>query len=1011
MNRFLQIMMLGLMLTAVTTTPASATDIYIFGENVNDRCWEFAQQDAKMTETSPNVYEWDGSVLGARFMFNDGTLDNNYLEGTEIIANIGAPDYDGNPVLDEPFTVCADPNAVNISFPYSFTLYYPHVVLDLNSMTVCVSTDAKYYLYGFVSENEFHDEWSFKKDEESGLYRLSRAYFPPIPNGSFHSFFILSNGYQEKYGGNHSDTPYYYLMLEPATTYKLSTDSDNKCLGIDHSGIYDIYFDPINSTIRTELVEEIINHYDFKLIVTHTDGTRESHDIKEHRGLNSCTAGVVKLSPGDELLLSDDNGYVYGLTESTAILSTENPNHTLNLFTPSNPSIANTLKSELDGLYNVILDFSTDSVLLHVESLNYGTFKFQFGDDMRTLPLEPTEESDKYSLTAIHLTPGVRFALINDDRQYFAADSGNPIIISDSDLDCELRYWDGSQDWYADYAYSTLDGYYDIIIRFDNDKAFLSFEKGDDIDFDLRALKLKVHDIKRYPLLYYPTEVNDFTAVYKGIELHDGERILLESEQGTDFGLRSLTSITPENKEVTMEDSYSYYLPISIDGTYDISVTFNKEYSEAYMVFNEPEMPQEVKFYEGDLYLVGDVNHWKPDDEKYHMTCVEPGIYEWNGDMLSSGFRIDGGSGNHYFPNTNLYLSLGSIYDDIIDPCENREKLLEINTPYQIKIGGQQIYLGNKNDFQFREGDYIKNVRVILNLHDMTLLVTGDHCIAPIDLTTVKVMLTDKSTSHSITPTPQLTAEGLAFENIRLDGTYYQFISASDARTGTSTYALLPWGYYPEITTGNLEIDVYSSRYYQEAMVWVQVCLKGVYTMFVTFNEDYTRASVRYEKVAELESYINISMENGYTHSISGAYGEVTEVSVATNDEYWGIAGYTINGEVVMFENLQPTCKQVLTFGAADTHIVYHTEYLGECKAIAGTTGTVEFDNAITITKIPDGVEIRNIEVGEEIAVYTLGGHLVGLFKATDPEMTIRLENNQSFIVRAGKVAAKVMMQ
>ena len=108
--------------------------MYVIGSNVNGMVWSVGEESAQMTYTAEGVWEWDGDLLGAEFKFNDGSWDGNY--------NIGSA-TDQELVLGIPYSVANSNMSTNIILSKNIEeVLNPHVVLDLNTMTVTVTGGA-----------------------------------------------------------------------------------------------------------------------------------------------------------------------------------------------------------------------------------------------------------------------------------------------------------------------------------------------------------------------------------------------------------------------------------------------------------------------------------------------------------------------------------------------------------------------------------------------------------------------------------------------------------------------------------------------------------------------------------------------------------------------------------------------------------------------------------------------------------------------------------------------------
>ena len=155
----------SLLLAAAALLTASSTfaaDLYIVGANINGSEQWGPGSDNKMTETSTNVYEWTGTVLGSSFKFNNGGWDTPEY-------NIGTS---GDKLtLNEPFKYFADANSTDIAFNGLKEVQNPKVVLDMTAGTVTVtgegvaSEDDGTFAYYIVGDNANGHNWSVKEED------------------------------------------------------------------------------------------------------------------------------------------------------------------------------------------------------------------------------------------------------------------------------------------------------------------------------------------------------------------------------------------------------------------------------------------------------------------------------------------------------------------------------------------------------------------------------------------------------------------------------------------------------------------------------------------------------------------------------------------------------------------------------------------------------------------------------------------------------------------------------
>lgn len=543
------------------------------------------------------------------------------------------------------------------------------------------------------------------------------------------------------------------------------------------------------------------------------------------------------------------------------------------------------LSANLNGTYDITLDPSVPSVLFEEKrgdtpAINYGEFAFVCGGISKVAwSMAPTEVLNQYVARNIPLGPDSYFYLY-DWTNAFVLFGGNSFVTPDQTA--ELYYWtpESGEPYVYFMGCDGFDGLYDVTIDFDGTIAKLQFEKTGDLVFNPETVQL--HE-QSYGGMSLPAEVEGHTAIYKNITLHDYNGygfVFGDYRTGRTFGAATdEVVITPDNlrAEIIGEGVVYYVMVNDLDGEYDIALKYNEDFTAATMTLSKSDLSQEEFYaqYSGDLYLYGNCTRWEHGVPEYKMTCVEPGIFEWSGEELIYGFGFSAGTENSVDLSTGYSLDFRSPYDSDQEP-------VIVGMPYP-------VVAGYGYSFGFENYGIVSNPKLVLNLRDMTLLVTQEE---------------DPAT------------------------------------------------------------------------------------------------------------YLNVVLENGASFSMSANPGEEREVSISTNDPYWGIFGYNLYGygwDVYLDGGPVPVLNLTLVL-EGPTELLCYLKYTGECKVLNGTVGVVEFDNEVTITRVPDGVEIRNVGVGEQVAVYTLSGQLITLATAQSDSLTVNLQKGETYIVRVGSVAAKVLM-
>ncbi|MDE6010634.1 MAG: hypothetical protein K2F87_04200 [Muribaculaceae bacterium] len=136
--------------------------------------------------------------------------------------------------------------------------------------------------------------------------------------------------------------------------------------------------------------------------------------------------------------------------------------------------------------------------------------------------------------------------------------------------------------------------------------------------------------------------------------------------------------------------------------------------------------------------------------------------------------------------------------------------------------------------------------------------------------------------------------------------------------------------------------------------------------------------------------------------------GEEAEITMAANDEFWGIAGYVLNDVEETFENPVKTYTAKFTVEAQNS-INFLPEYFGICEIMDGTDEVVNLEGGIQVKRTAEGVEITGLSVGTPIVVYSVNGQLIRQETAHNETVSVTLEKGATYVVRAGEVAVKVL--
>lgn len=987
--------------------PDSNPDLYVFGANVNESYWEYAAPQAKMTEVSTGVYEWDGDVLGYSFRINDGSSNYGFIPGTEIIANIGSNGSPLNP--GEPYYFSNGENVLSIGFAGDCVeVQNPHVRLDLNEGTIVVtgtplsSSEVVPVLYLRGSFNDWGtpDDYRMTRDDETGIYTLKSI---TIPQGDY-EFKIGSKDWRYQYGPSVWD-----VNLVPGDSfpvvYNITVNEELYNIQAYLGGTYDVTLDPNNLTLlftKTGSVTPTINYSEFRL---YCGGQyKEEYPIEATDVENRYIAHSVPMTDYCYFYLFSYNGYQY---YQYYALGSEEP--------PVTPDDTATLHyfdyysgmdylwylgcDGFDGLYDVTIDFNGEDAEL--------TFK-RTGDlifDPRQVIFvnyNPTDET-YWSLGFPAMTDGhtaiYKNICLSGEEYFFFSDIPSGKSFGQSSEDIQTLSPDNmSIDVLLDGPTSIIpvtgfEGVYDLTLVYNEDfsraTATLSSQVLPDV---ITAYEGDLYIVGAGNDWLCGDPAYKMTCLEPGLYEWSGDSLYTDFKfnggdwdgmfPGTDIyidlgGYRypSNTDLDPGEPYNLTFQGYDIRFADGIEALENVKVTLDLR-EMTLLVTGEQEVPK-LDLDNMVMYI--------PDHGTYSGTTTENGVAYTNIPFYPGySYVLFACEGTNFGWPENL--------DGLHVVTDESPSTLIVRNPeafVSCTLDGLYNVLVEFNDTQ-TEGT-------------MTVIRVGDH--PAFDLSEMYLL-----NSNDEYYEPTVEGEGIVYHNVRVEPQMgFALGSVQDVFGWTELdVENVPW-----ITEENPETVLYSESMANDGQLYYAFAyMEGIFDVYVTFNADFTEATMRFEKIGEIYAYLNVTIENGTKFTVRSQFGASEYIRVSTNDPFWGFSGLSENGEEVTYDNLMPELYGYVNIPEdSNLDLVFFTEYLGECKVLEGTVGAeVTFDNDVIITRVAEGVEIRNLEQGEEIAVYTLGGQMVTLVKAQNDSMTINLEKGQAFIVRAGSVAAKVVM-
>lgn len=638
---------------------------------------------------------------------------------------------------------------------------------------------------------------------------------------------------------------------------------------------------------------------------------------------------------------------------------------------------------QVNGLRNV-----TEGYVLTASDADYSEFSIVVGDPLDdTMSYELVGEGNTYATeNPITFEGGETFGIYDAtwENMYTSAEA---VTINDTNLTCSLNYFSGTETWENLYNITVdLVGEYNVKVVYDGETATLTFVpvggEAPAIDYANFIMLFQPYggDEDSFPAML-EGEGNEYKA--EGVELNGfymfmlvdmaaqmrnmfiGDAVITDQNLSCTLNYVKLDDldedVDPEPEFPMLNLSGTYDVTVVYDGT-EATVTFVKvggaalNYADFTMILTDSEWNQiEVK-------LEGDGNEFMA--EGVELTNAYQSMVLAD---MSTGEPTAFFVGDVAFSEDNLSGVL-QYYNPMVDfSSEPAWPTINLDGTYNVYV----VYEGNEANVTFEKQEQQGGETSDFVLQLNSGMVRGD-----------------------------VAADGsVVYKNVRFDG--------------ETSFAI--WDYFFDshyygswdVEINDMNLSVVIPENFDWTPAWA--VLTGYYDVTAKFNDDMSEVAVTCVKVGGLKTSVNVTVEDGMSFSYAIDNFTDTEFTVATNDEYWGLNGYTLNGEATTFN--EPVATYTHTFTAENAcDFVFTAQFLGECKFLDETTGMVEFDGSAVQIKIVNGrVEIENLTPGEEVVVYSVGGQIISSYEAHNTNMSIVLDKGM-YVVRAGKVAAKVAL-
>lgn len=516
--------------------------------------------------------------------------------------------------------------------------------------------------------------------------------------------------------------------------------------------------------------------------------------------------------------------------------------------------------------------------------------------------------------------------------------------------------------------------------------------KNPHVVFNLSEMWLKIEgDTCGEVVWYLYGDFNDYqldipfaeiehNALYKieNIILSEGSLGIASTDFGLSYGYTSPELICEDNLESPIGVVFSDYLiPFSLGGE-AYNVIWDKSNGQIIFEKFNSDSPYEPDDEPTPLYMIGsNVNghNWEQAQEDCKFSYIGSGRYEWHGDVLGTGFKIN--NGDWSIPRYNI--GAGS------------EAVLKIGEPYHL-ISEEEDFSVNVNFDGFTE---ISSPHVIFDLYEMWMFVTGE-----VSGENIWYLYGDFNDYQLDIPFTEIEPGVLyRVENVVLDEGSFGI-----ANTGFG------------LSYGNTSPDLICA---DNLITHIGVVFEGYLIPFSLGGETYTITwNKELEEVTfELYEESIIPDEVALTIAISGGPMLITEAKGGSTvkvgcdfDEFWSISSLKFNGKEMsdlIEENLfiTPMLKK------ASNKIDIIPVFLGEYEIINSTTNRAEWPEVGVAVRLEgNSLIISGASEGDSIVIYNIAGQIIDSTIYSNRMEKINLSQGNIYIVRIGEKAVKVIL-
>ncbi len=429
--------------------------------------------------------------------------------------------------------------------------------------------------------------------------------------------------------------------------------------------------------------------------------------------------------------------------------------------------------------------------------------------------------------------------------------------------------------------------------------------------------------------------------------------------------------ITPELLTAVLEeiDGSASGTLITLVGTYDVTWNLNTRTISFTAKGETPDMP------ETDLYIIGtNVNGkgWELAAEDAKMTYVGNGVYEWEGDMLGTGFKINDGTwsnDNYNFGSNGTSLALG------------------VN--YEMALSGGNIDLDGITEVQ--------NPKVRFDLNSRTLLVEGQGAgeiewfiTGTFNGWTFDNKLTEESEGI-------YTCKDLVFDGA--EGSEFKITTTGWATQYGTLSAVVITPESPSAVLEEIDGDLHGCS----------ITLVGTYDVTWNLNTrtiSFTLVNPGFSN--DEYAVLSVSVNDGMTMTARLPHYGSTTVALGL-DEYWEVKSATLNGHAADMDAASDGIEIVMD---SDMTLDIEVGYKAELAWVDTLTGEVALGSASSVKVcVKDGnIVVSGLSDGDDVVLYATNGMVISSYKATSATVSVAPMPGV-YVVRVNSNAVKVSVR